>query len=609
MGNHPVSGSIATPTGGISDNNFVLFDLLPPSFDPDKSFVPKRVMAEADSSGNFTVPLEGYADYLVREPYGQNYRITVPDGTEPLQLGVLRATYNGMPSIPTGTSIYEIVNMITGAYVDALRAKDVINAKPSIPNTGDTLRWDGTDWKATPMGWLRKADADNLYLAKDALDSLPTQAALDAIVAEWQLALEGYVPQATYTQHLEDYDNPHRVTLEQVGGVDAAYVEGLLVGYPTLADMESALSGYQPKGNYVTSDSLEDALALYQVAGDYVTSDTLEGYQVVGDYALNSTLVNYLTIADAEQEYQPKGNYQPSGNYVTDSQLAALLAGYELDGDYLTVGVAASTYQPKGSYLTTSTAASTYQPIGDYALASALASVNNGLSTHVGNTSNPHQVTAAQVGALTPSQAASTYSPLGHDHALLYAPIALSSTVSTHTGRTDNPHSVTKAQVGLGNVPNIDATNRANHTGTQAVGTITGLGAAALLNLGVVAGTVAEGNHTHAYSAITGTPDLTLYLAKASNLSDLPNKPTARTNLGLGNSATLNTGTSGTTVALGNHLHTGVYAPIPSPLVTLASLPTNIVTILLSELLSGLNTTNTRVNQVMGVLRTAGLAQ
>lgn len=44
--------------------------------------------------------------------------------------------------------------------------------------------------------------------------------------------------------------------------------------------------------------------------------------------------------------------------------------------------------------------------------------------------------------------------------------------VAAHADRTDNPHSVTKAQVGLGSVPNIDATDRTNHIGTQLANTI-----------------------------------------------------------------------------------------------------------------------------------------
>ena len=37
---------------------------------------------------------------------------------------------------------------------------------------------------------------------------------------------------------------------------------------------------------------------------------------------------------------------------------------------------------------------------------------------------------------------------------------------------SDNPHNVNATQVGLGNVPNVDATQRANHTGTQTASTI-----------------------------------------------------------------------------------------------------------------------------------------
>lgn len=45
--------------------------------------------------------------------------------------------------------------------------------------------------------------------------------------------------------------------------------------------------------------------------------------------------------------------------------------------------------------------------------------------------------------------------------------------IQSHIANTANPHSVTKTQVGLANVPNVDATARANHTGTQAASTIT----------------------------------------------------------------------------------------------------------------------------------------
>jgi len=44
--------------------------------------------------------------------------------------------------------------------------------------------------------------------------------------------------------------------------------------------------------------------------------------------------------------------------------------------------------------------------------------------------------------------------------------------IQTHIGDTNNPHEVNKSQIGLSNVPNVDATQRANHTGTQLASTI-----------------------------------------------------------------------------------------------------------------------------------------
>ena len=69
------------------------------------------------------------------------------------------------------------------------------------------------------------------------------------------------------------------------------------------------------------------------------------------------------------------------------------------------------------------------------------------------------------------------------------------------TGAKIGTGAVTKAMVGLSNVPNTDATSRSNHTGEQAIATVTGL-------QGVLDGKAAS-SHTHSASAITsGTIDL-----------------------------------------------------------------------------------------------------
>ena len=88
------------------------------------------------------------------------------------------------------------------------------------------------------------------------------------------------------------------------------------------------------------------------------------------------------------------------------------------------------------------------------------------------------------------------YAAVAHNHDAAYAPLA-------HATDTANPHGVTKAQIGLANVTN-DA-----------------------------------------------------QLKAASNLSDVTNAGTARTNLGLGNAATRDVGTTAADVAQGDHTHGG----------------------------------------------------
>lgn len=78
-----------------------------------------------------------------------------------------------------------------------------------------------------------------------------------------------------------------------------------------------------------------------------------------------------------------------------------------------------------------------------------------GIQTHIASTANPHSVTAAQVGSYTTAQvdtALAGKSDTGHNHAGVYEPA--NANIQSHISSTSNPHSVTAAQVGLGSVTN-----------------------------------------------------------------------------------------------------------------------------------------------------------
>lgn len=77
-------------------------------------------------------------------------------------------------------------------------------------------------------------------------------------------------------------------------------------------------------------------------------------------------------------------------------------------------------------------------PIANSLFATRITAIGDTLSAHITNKTNPHNVTAAQIG-------------LGNVNTEL---TAVEGDISAHKKDTDNPHNVTAAQIGLGNVNN-----------------------------------------------------------------------------------------------------------------------------------------------------------
>lgn len=76
------------------------------------------------------------------------------------------------------------------------------------------------------------------------------------------------------------------------------------------------------------------------------------------------------------------------------------------------------------------------------------------LTSHTGNKSNPHGVTAAQVGLGNVDNTADLDKEISTKTQAALNLKANASDLTSHAGNKSNPHSVTKAQVGLGNVDN-----------------------------------------------------------------------------------------------------------------------------------------------------------
>lgn len=167
--------------------------------------------------------------------------------------------------------------------------------------------------------------------------------------------------------------------------------------------------------------------------------------------------------------------------------------------------------------VTYGTAAGTAAAGNDSRLSDARTPVAHAASHGIGG-SDP--ITPASIGALSTAYVPPVISVAGKGGAVTLVPAdagadpagSATSAVTAHTAAAD-PHG-----------DRAFAIQRANHTGSQLAATISDLA-----------------------TAVAGTA-----LLKASNLSDLANTTTARTNLGLGGAAVLGVGTAPGTVAAGN---------------------------------------------------------
>ncbi|CAH6960644.1 conserved hypothetical protein [Vibrio chagasii] len=94
--------------------------------------------------------------------------------------------------------------------------------------------------------------------------------------------------------------------------------------------------------------------------------------------------------------------------------------------------------------------------------------------THILDTDNPHNVTAAQIGAATTGALAAHTGDTDNPHEVTPAQIGAATTeaLSSHTGDTDNPHEVTAAQVGAAPASHVSDTDNPHGVTAEQVGAV-----------------------------------------------------------------------------------------------------------------------------------------
>lgn len=201
----------------------------------------------------------------------------------------------------------------------------------------------------------------------------------------------------------------------------------------------------------ITDPSVSNNVAItYQVVGGDYAYSTNALIQMLDALQLDNRSVTWGQILGAPTLFPPTQHLHDIGDtygweYIVDAletlKQAILVSDQAAIGNmknYIDAGVAQMTTTVNG--------------------------FNSVLTAHIANTSNPHQVTAAQIGlgnvqnygVATPADVAT-----GTANDLYVTPYALagqtssvSSQLQAHIANHSNPHAVTQAQVGLGNVQN-----------------------------------------------------------------------------------------------------------------------------------------------------------
>ena len=256
------------------------------------------------------------------------------------------------------------------------------------------------------------------------------------------------------TKHIEDYNNPHKVTKDQVG----------LGNVDNTSDKDKPLSDAAKEAiNEVKTLITSSGTDLSNHIKDYTNPHRVTAEQV-GLGNVNNTSDLDKPISNATQKELDKLDAKidkintDQGTYLS-AHLRDFSNPHKVTKEQIGLGNVDNTAD-----LDKPISTATQKAIDD-----AKAANNTALDNHANRTDNPHKVTKDQVGLGNVDNTADINKPVSvaQQNALDTLSNSLNTAINNHVGNTNNPHQVTKEQVGLGKVDNTSDLEKPISVATQ----------------------------------------------------------------------------------------------------------------------------------------------
>ena len=254
--------------------------------------------------------------------------------------------------------------------------------------------------------------------------------------------------------HVTDLNNPHQVTKEQVG----------LGNVDNTSDLDKPVSNATQELVDNTKKELEDLITSNEGGLDNHIKDFNNPHQVTADQVglgnVDNTSDKDKPLSDAAKEAinEVKTLITSSGTDLSN-HIKDYTNPHRVTAEQVGLGNVNNT-----SDLDKPISNATQKELDklDAKIDKINTDQGTDLSAHLRDFSNPHRVTAEQVGLGNVDNTADLNKPISTatQKAIDDAKAANNTALDNHANRTDNPHKVTKDQVGLGNVDNTADINK-----------------------------------------------------------------------------------------------------------------------------------------------------